>query len=192
MARCIEMVFHVGFGKTATTFLQANFEHLEDTLFIGKFTKLNEKNSRFLSSISDSHLKLFRTYRYEVVKGFSNPSRSSADLVANYVKGLVQLVNKHQANRVIISDECIADYGNYIGEWNLFLQIAIGNLLELELSKHGAQLKKTLCFTIRNQLDITKSMVGYSEHIPFKGVDDFFSTLIRDKDNSKIGALGTF
>ena len=187
MKKKIDLIFHVGFIKTASTFLQTNFEKIDDTLFVGKF---NSKSSKeFLGKLNSIHGELYRIYRMEVIKGFKNPSRSSSSLVVNYTNELVKLISEKNVKRLVISDEEIADYGNHIGEWNVLLQIIIGNLVEKELTKKNYIVNKNLSYTIRNQIDILQSLYGYNKTLGIKSFDKFIEIFGSDHNDSFIGGF---
>jgi len=185
--REIKLIFHVGFGKTATTFIQSQFETQNNILFIGKYGQ--ERNKRFLGAIEDLHYSLFKTYRSEAISAFSNPSRTSSKLIDKYTEELVNLILNSKSEYVVLSDECIADYGNYIGEWNLFLQIVIGNIIENRLSDLGIKVRKRISFTIREQLDVIQSLIGYSNTVNVASIDEF---LLRFGSNPEEGWLGGY
>jgi hypothetical protein len=175
----ISLVFHVGFGKTASTTIQSYLAKLSDIFFIGKDDTNKERSSIFKGELYDLHYTLFKSYRMEVIMGFANPSRSSATLLTEYADKIVQLAVASKKELVVLSDECIGDYYNYIGEWNVFLIIALGNMVEEKLRAKGYKVKKNLSFTIRRQLDVIKSVIGYSQTLNIRSVDQFldcFST----------------
>ena len=167
----IDFITHVGYGRTATTFLQKYFNNLNNTLFInGVSNKGKNISNRQLNNLLS---KLIKNYKQYAVKGFANPSRSSTRLINEFTKELAKQIKKNKPKKVIISNETIGDYGNSIGEWNIFLQIAIGNFLEKKFKGTSYKIKKNMCFTIRNQVDILKSLIGYGKNIDVKNLDDF-------------------
>ena len=62
--RKVKLVFHVGYGKTATTSVQNKLAELPNILFLGKGI-FEEKN--FEGEINDTHYQLFKTYRIEAI-----------------------------------------------------------------------------------------------------------------------------
>ena len=89
----------------------------------------------------------------------------------------------------VISDECIGDYYNYLGELNAFLVVAIGNILEKSL---GADIKlhKVISITSRNQVDIIKSFIGYGWTLSRKNpADKIVKTMLTDSSFSYAGSL---
>jgi len=187
MTKKVNLVFHVGYGKTATSAVQSKMANLPNVLFLGKGISADRKV--FNNEINDLHYKLFKTFRMEAIMGFANPSRSSTALLTKYAEAIVRLTSASRKEIVVLSDECIGDYLNYIGEWNVFLTIALGNMVEEKLKAKGYEVKKNLSFTIRRQLDVLKSVIGYQPTMTIRSVDellDFFS------DNHEEGIQGSY
>ena len=97
MTRKIKLVFHVGYGKTATTSVQNKLTEIPSVLFLGKGV-FGEKKE-FEGEINDLHYKLFRSYRMEAFMGFANPSRSSAALVSESADVIVKLILNSNQNQ---------------------------------------------------------------------------------------------
>ena len=184
MTRKIKLVFHVGYGKTATTSVQNKLAELPNVLFLGK-GKFKEKN--FQGEIGNLHYKLFKTYRMEAIMGFGTPSRSSAALVNKIASIIVKLIENSSQNIIVLSDECIGDYFNYIGEWNIFLTIALANTIEEKLGAYGHEVEKVLTFTIRRQLDVIKSVIGYQSTLIIKSVDELVDCYSKNPDEGILG-----
>ncbi|WP_299005777.1 hypothetical protein [uncultured Shewanella sp.] len=160
--RKIKLVFHVGRGKTATTFLQKIGQQLENVIFVGKFYPATEKSNWFSAPIKELHYKLFAPYRHEVTGGYPNPSVNSFKLLAQYAEGLRQMImEKPNAEILMLSDECISDYDNFLGELNTLLIFALGNLLEEKLG-NSFFVNKVLSLTIRNQAELAASAFAYT------------------------------
>lgn len=176
MQKEIEIIFHVGLGKTGTTFLQKSLENTKDVLFLGKYTNASKENSfkGFDKRIGQFHHSLFRkTLRSEAVKAFSNPSRTSSLLIDQYSSALKDLIIDSSKKKIVISDECIGDYVNYMGEWNIFLNCTRHKLKKL-CKTNEFKLKTSISFTIRNQEDIIKSYFGYTSTLN-DNIDEFIS-----------------
>lgn len=184
MSREISLVFHVGYGKTATTTVQSILETIPEIFFVGK-----GRTPTFKGELNFLHGKLFKSYRMEVISGFTNPSRSSMAMLTEYADEFARLALASKKELVVVSDECIGDYFNYIGEWNIFLIIALGNILEEKLKAEGYKVKKNLSFTIRRQLDIIKSVIGYSSPLNIKSVDQFLDCF---SANPYEGIMGSY
>lgn len=182
----IKLVFHVGYGKTATTSVQNKLAQLPNVLFLGKGMF---KGKKFYDEINDIHYKLFKTYRMEAIMGFANPSRSSASLLNKTADIIVKLILKSSKNIIVLSDECIGDYFNYIGEWNIFLTIVLANTIEEKLHSHGYEIEKVLTFTVRRQLDAIKSVIGYTPTLMIASVDELIDCY---SENFNEGILGGY
>ena len=157
----IRLVFHVGRGKTGTTFLQSNLEKIPEVYFFGKYYS-KKGNNEFVGELNKVHYRLFRSYRSEALSGFKNPSRNSTDLLDCYVNILCEAIRNEKKKKVfIISDECISDYSNYLGEWSTLLVAAIGNSLSKKLESEFV-VEKILSLTIRAQPDLLLAAYGYN------------------------------
>ena len=190
MSKVIKLLFHVGYPKTATSMVRNNLATFSHILFIGKNdTDKKKKSSYFKGDLYDLHNTIFKTYRMEVIAGFANPSRSSAALLNEYADKIFHLIVASKKETVVISDECIGDYYNYIGEWNLFLIIALGNLIEKKLKTKDYKVKKNLSFTIRKQINVIKSFIGYSQTLNIRSVDQFLDCF---SNSPYEGVMGSF
>ena len=147
------------------------------------------EKKEFEGEINDLHYKLFRSYRMEAFMGFANPSRSSAALVSESADVIVKLILNSNQNIVVLSDECVGDYYNFIGEWNIFLTIALANTIEEKLGAEGYEIEKVLTFTIRRQLDAIKSVIGYSPTLMISSVDELID---RYSETPEEGILGGY
>ncbi len=185
MTRKIKLVFHVGYGKTATTSVQNKLAELPNVLFLGKGVLKGKKI--FKGEINNLHYKLFKTYRMEAIIGFANPSRSSAALINKTADIILKLILDSPHNIIVLSDECIGDYFNYIGEWNIFLTIALANTIEEKLGAHGYEFEKVLTFTIRRQLDAIKSLIGYKTSLRITSVDELIDYYSESLDEGIFG-----
>ena len=185
MKRKIKLVIHVGYGKTATTSVQKKLAELPSVLFLGKSAIKGKK--RFKGEINDLHYKLFKSYRMEAIMGYANPSRSTAVLVNKIADVIVELILNSTQNIIVLSDECIGDYFNYIGEWNIFLTIALANTIEEKLGDCEYEIVKVLTFTIRRQLDVIKSLIGYSSELMIKSVDELIDCYSETLDEGIFG-----
>ncbi len=154
----LKFIIHAGRGKTGTTYIQANAQNLKDVIFVGKYY---ECQTRFLGEINKIHYELFPSYRNEVLSGFDNPTKNSYELINRYVDEIIKLIfKKPNINSIILSDECISDYQNYLGELNSFLLIFLGNTLKEKL-KEKYEVKNYFSLTIRNQADLLLSSFAY-------------------------------
>ncbi len=163
--RRLKIVFHVGKQKTATTYIQSNIRSSEKLIFLGKFiSNENDKKSKnkFLGEINNLHYLLFQKHPHNIKNNLKNPTKNSYFILSKYAKEIVSIIEGNsEIEQLIISDECISDYYNYLGELNLFLIVSLGNLVS-SILKNKVEISKVLSFTIRNQFDILKSFYCYS------------------------------
>ena len=185
--REIKIVFHVGKQKTATSYIQKNIKSTNELVYIGKLINSLD-NKKFIGKINNIHYDLFPKYHNYLKNSFHNPTRNSYSLISEYAEQIIGIINsKPKVKQIIISDECISDYYNYLGEHNLFLLVILGNLISKKLSS-AAVLTKVLSFTIRNQLDIIKSFYSYNLFIN-KSFDKFLESSFVNKYSDFTGSL---
>ena len=186
----MRLVFHIGNGKTATTYLQKHIEKIPGVLFLGK-----NINGHFIDDeFSAAHRKLFQSYPGELVSHYPNPSRNSYALASEYSQLICDAIDrKNLPSHVIISDECIGDYCNYLGELNTFLVILIGNLTSERISSEGISITKHISITCRNQAEAIKSFIGYSWTLSrAASVDKIALSMLSDSPHSYCGSLFYF
>tara|TARA_Y100000994_G_scaffold248542_1_gene256610 strand:+ start:2940 stop:4013 length:1074 start_codon:yes stop_codon:yes gene_type:complete len=185
--REIKIVFHVGKQKTATSYIQKNIRSTSDLVFIGKLINSSDKK-KFTGKINNIHYDLFPKYHNYLRNSFYNPTRNSYSLISQYAEQIIDIINsKPKVKQIIISDECISDYYNYLGEHNLFLVVTLGNLISKKLNSKVA-LTKVISFTIRNQLDIIKSFYSYNLFIN-KSFDNFLESIFVNRYSDFSGSL---
>lgn len=188
--RQLKIVFHVGKQKTATSYIQKNIKSTSSLFYIGKLINNLEK-SKFTGKINEIHNNLFPKYHNYVGNSFSNPTRNNFNLISDYADEIINIIySKPKVKQIIISDECISDYYNYLGEHNLFLIITLGNLISMRLNS-DIKLIKFLSFTIRNQLDIIKSFYSYNSFIDCS-FDKFLDRILKNKYSDFTGSLFYF
>ena len=189
--RKVKIVFHVGKQKTATTYIQKNIRSNEKLIFLGKFISSdNDKNikSKFLGEINNLHYLLFQKQPNSLKNNLNNPTKNNYFLISKYAKEIISIIEKNsEIEQLIISDECISDYYNYLGELNLFLIVALGNLVSSSL-KNKIEISNVLSFTIRNQIDILKSFYCYSPLIN-ESFKKFISRTLNNKYSDFSGSL---
>ena len=112
--REVKIVFHVGKQKTATTYIQNNIKSTKKLIFIGKY---NTPNNKFLNKINEIHYSLFPKYPNYIKNSYNNPTRNNYKLLNNYADEIILVIkNNPLAEQIVISDECISDYYNYLSQ----------------------------------------------------------------------------
>lgn len=183
--RSIKIVCHVGIGKTGTTFLQKSVQEISDVGYLGKFYSSGNVKY-FCDDAIILHYDLFRPFRGEIGFSFNNPSISNFHNIEAYSDVIsAYILREHKKTHFIISDECIYDYANYIGEWNQFNLIALINRVEQKV-KNSCEVEKILSYTIRRQWDWLPSFYAFSRGI----YGNFGKFLECTLSNSWIGAGG--
>jgi hypothetical protein len=196
--KTITILFHVGRGKTATTFLQKHACKIPNCLYLGKYYN---HNFNFLGNLNDIHYRLFPSYRREL-NCYPNPTVNSFSMTNKYVNSMVEewkklsLNKKEPIDKILLSDECIQDYANYLAELNTALLGVIGKLLEenisrlaLELFNYKINFKKVLTITIREQSSITISAWGYSAASNSLGFKESLKYFLKKPKESFQGGL---
>ena len=158
----INVLFHVGRGKTATSFLQSHISSIPNCLFVGKDREGFRDTESFLSlELRKAHYKLFPSYRIEF-QSHSNPTVCSYFAAKSYAKIIADAWLVNPVGKIIISDECISDYANYLGELNIFLIKLLYDLIIEEIKEPSIKFCPTLVLTIREQGSLLKSFYGYN------------------------------
>lgn len=149
----IRFIVHGGYGKTATTFLQVNiFSRLNDVLYLGKL-----KDDKMLSD------ELQRAY-YTVFPSFIGMAtddifaRNSSLLIPLFGDILLKEMKQAGKNIVLLSNECLIDYGDYNGELNQFLLLKLFKYLQ---DHSDERMEFKVMMTIRNQKECLKSYYAY-------------------------------
>lgn len=184
--RKVKLVFHVGMPKTATTYLQEKVKDINEVFYLGKDNKNRKK--MFYGSMQPIHSKLFENYRAEVDAGFPNPTKNHYKLITKYSEEIIKAIKeKKNTKTFVLSDECIVDYGNYLGELNLMLIIGIGEYISRKMS-NDIKLKNIISITIRNQPSMIMSL--FSMKLPIR--ISFKEYVKRNLGDPKRGAWGAF
>lgn len=105
-----------------------------------------------------------------------SPSQNSWTLINQIATALLEIyLSRPQIKTMILSDENLGDFGNYIGEWNLCRLIAIGNKFVELVESHGGQVITTMAFVTRVQADLVSSYIGYMRTLPYKTQSEFWA-----------------
>lgn len=184
--RKVKLVFHVGMPKTATTYLQEKVKDISEVFYLGKDNQNRKK--MFYGNIQPLHSKLFENFRAEIDSGFPNPTRNHYELIIQYAEEIIKAIKKQKETKIfVISDECIVDYGNYLGELNLMLIIGIGEYISNQIS-NKIKFKNVISITIRNQPSIIISL--FSMKLPVR--ISFKEYVKRNLGDPKRGVWGAF
>ncbi|MGC6452975.1 MAG: hypothetical protein ACON31_03630 [Candidatus Puniceispirillaceae bacterium] len=194
----MQLVFHIGSSKTATTSIQSvltNFK-FPSVIYLGKLK--SEANGKFCGLLDQIHYDLFRPYRYEIRFGHGHPSRGHHELIDSYPQSIVDQIlqgsygSASKIKTIIISDECIGRYFNFNAEMNYFLIGIIGTRVEQKLNdigfiKHDEKSEKVISVGIREQADWITSIYSF---IPtMVSFDAFFSRQMTSADPLFFNAL---
>ncbi|EIC22310.1 hypothetical protein [Thiorhodovibrio frisius] len=153
----LKLLFHVGFGKTATTWLQRQiFPNLENCLYLGKKGFNDLMYSREFHHL---HYRLFEPLHS--LKRYR--SRNSESLVENYVAAMEQLIRKRfflpSSGTVVISNESILGYGGYNAELNLLLLYRVVKKIKERLADDAPEVQVLVVF--REQVSFLQSYYAY-------------------------------
>jgi len=148
----IRFIVHGGYGKTATTFLQEKiFCHLDDVLYFGK----GENGKMF----SDELQKLYYTLFPSLSDSASiTRARNSSMLIPCIGDLLLREMKQAEKDIILLSNECLIDFGNYNAELNMLLLLRLFNYLQ---DNYNKQIEFKVMMTIRSQKDYLKSFYAY-------------------------------
>lgn len=146
------LIWHIGLGKTASTYLQSKFPQSHSLYYIGK---------PFVDpKIQKIHQKCFPTCRHEYIGSkYESELHINTNAVEEYIQYLAQLASQY--NKILISDECILDTLNY----DMGLNIKILEKVNEQLLKLSNIDRISIYITIRNQLDWLTSVYCYTPTI---------------------------
>ena len=129
------LIFHTGYPKTATTYVQENIKKVQGVYYLG--CQYASENFRNKIPINRWHNQIFPIFRREVIGGSKNFTRNNYELICNYANFISQnILNNSSFTHFVISDEKIGDYFNAMGEYNTFLTFAIGKKVKELLKKN--------------------------------------------------------
>lgn len=162
------LIWHIGLGKTASTYLQTKFLQSDSFHYIGK---------PFVDpKVGKIHKKCFPTNRHEYIGSkYEKNLDTNSTAIEEYTKYLASLARQHQ--KILISDECILDTLNYDMDLNIKVLEKINEKLLL-LSDID---RISIYITLRNQIDWLTSVYCYTPTIV-----DSFDSFVRDTlENNK-------
>lgn len=190
----LHIVFHVGYGKTGTTWLQKNiFPKLNNCLYLGKF----EDNVMLNDDLKQAHSKLFNPMyglkRYR--------SRNSYSFIKNYVDLIYAEILLNDADSVthsengissvVLSNETILSYNNYNAELNTYILSQVISKLSNYLSKKY-KVRSSILITFREQCSVLQSNFAYDyihHRDKFETFDKFIEYGIRNNHEGIFGSL---
>lgn len=173
MNKC-KLIFHTGYPKTATTYVQKYIQRVNNLCYLGCFYK--DKNQKIKIPINKYHDLLFPPFRREVIGGAKNFTRNNFQLINNYAHFIFKQIKSNlEATHFVISDEKIGDFFNHMGEYNIFLVFVIGNKVK-DMLKNDIDISLYLSNSIRKQDEFLWSF--YKQHSYLK---NNFSTFLEKK-----------
>jgi len=196
MRQTITLLFHVGFGKTATTWMQKQI-----------FSKiaLNEDNCIYLGKLGDDEMMLderFHKLHYELFNSLNElkryRSKNSTILVNSYAEVISDKITKKfnaidhaGGGNVILSNESIAGYGGYNAELNMFLLKMVIERVRKNLGEKY-NLEEKIFLTFREQASLLQSFFAYDyyhQSDKFKTLEKFIKYGISHHHNDIFGSL---
>ena len=164
--RKIKILFHVGFAKTATTWLQKQvFPRLDDCIYLGKLVD-NSADTITGETMIAKDLYEINCHLWKPIYA-SNPYRAqnSEPLINEYVAFLTrELIQKLSGSdnytSAIMSEEAILEYSQNTGELNHYLLYRILNKLKDSLSEF-CEPKISILVTFREQASFLQSYYAY-------------------------------
>lgn len=154
----LRLLFHVGYGKSASTYLQQQvFAKLPQSIYLGK----NNQGLMYDMDFNTLHYRLFdslnrRDYR----------SRNSSRHIREYVKGIIErtktrpLVDGGGGN-LVVSNETILGFGGYNAELNVLLLRRVVNDL-VDCLSGDFDMSVTVLVVFREQVDLLQSYFAYN------------------------------
>ena len=197
MSRTITLLLHVGFGKTATTYMQKQI-----------FSKiaLNEDNCIYFGKLGNDEIMLndsFHKLHYELFNSLNGlmryRSRNSTRLVNSYAKVVSdQIINKFGCDSgkmskggAIISNESLLGYGGYNAELNMFLLKMVIERVRENL-REEYKIEEKVLVTFREQVSLLKSHFAYDyyhQSDKFKTFDKFIEYGVENHHDDIFGSL---
>jgi len=184
----LNILFHVGSGKTATSWLQDKFSRLPNTVFIGK----DPWNKNFSEDPYTIHRDIFQNLYGDKIYQSINTTKK----IQRYARLIAKVVSKTSGvNNILLSDENIGNYGNYNAELNIALLAFLKDAIEKEISlrsKVSESLNPILLFTFREQVSFLQSHYSFVYPLLPKSqrkLDDFLEKGLEDDHTGVFGTL---
>ena len=132
------LIWHIGLGKTGSTYLQTKFPQSESLHYIGK---------PFIDpKVREIHKKCFPSMRHEYTDSkYENVLHINTSAIDEYIRYLAILTEQH--NKLLISDECVLDSLNYDMDFNIHV---LGKI-NAQLSEFSNIKHISIYVTIRNK-----------------------------------------
>ena len=188
MKHKIEIIFHTGYGKTATTSLQKILSEIAESneiLYLGKCHEGKFINPEFEKIYNELFIGF--TYQSNV---FQHPSRIVHNKLNLFIDIIYNLFKKSKKKIIFLSNENLGSYVNYNANLNYSYLKYIGDELENKFKILGFKVEKKIILTIRNQVDMINSYLSYNGELINKKMffrlqnpeDLFFATLDYNKN----------
>ena len=188
----LTLLFHLGFGKTGTTFLQKNiFPNIPNAIYLGKIT--NNFDVMLDESLNKLHAHLFNPQS----STYGHNSRNSkilvtkyAEYISNYV--LKKLQENPASESIIISNENFLGYGATNVELNILLIKRIILKLNMLLKPSDVYLQPKFLTIFREQSSFLQSHFAYDySSIPIKlaNINKFIDFGVKNHHNAIFGGL---
>ena len=191
MSKTITLLLHVGFGKTATTWMQKQI-----------FSKMafNEDNCIYFGKLGDGEVMLdesFHKLHYELFNSLNGlkryRSRNSIRLVNSYdkISNKFDVLGVSGGGSVVLSNETLAGYGGYNAELNMFL---LKMVVERVRQNLGAKynLEEKILVTFREQTSLLQSHYAYDyyhQSDKFKTFDEYIEYGLVNHHDDIFGSL---
>jgi adenylylsulfate kinase len=192
----ITILFHIGFGKTATTWMQRQvFPRIKNCLYFGKYS---EGDLMLNESFHKLHYQLFRPLHGKN----RHRSRNSEDLLRQYAKEISeQILSKFSDEsleyeqvgnyKAILSNETIACYGNHDAELNLMLLSRVASAVKENLGREF-DVSVQILVTFREQSSLLQSIYAFDyPHLSdkYQTFSDFIEEGLANHHDEVFGSL---
>jgi hypothetical protein len=189
----IKILFHIGFGKTATTWMQRQiFPKIKNSVYFGKYGKDDLMlNETFHKLYYELFHPLYDLQRYR--------SRNSAYLIRKCADAISsEIIDKHQksgkkVDSAILSNETMLSYGTYNAELNVVQLKRVAERVKLNLLNLFS-VEIQILVTFREQCSLLQSFYAYDyphQVDKYPSFDDFIEDGVVNHHNEIFGSLWT-